>query len=92
MKPSGGLYLLAVCVVYFLAGMINIFVYKFDQSNLLPLMYCVILSLPLFVPPLARFLNMENISMFNWFSKEKEVAPSNVVKFPEVKPLEVSMT
>jgi hypothetical protein len=90
MKPSGGLYLLVVGVVYFITGMIDIFVFKFDHSGLLPLMYCVILSLPLFVPPLARYLNMENINMFNWFSKDKEVIPSNVVKFPEVKPLELA--
>lgn len=90
MKPSGGLYLLVVGVVYFITGMVDIFVFKFDHSGLLPLIYCVILSLPLFVPPLARYLNMEGVSMFNWFSKDKEVVPSNVVKFPEVKPLEVA--
>jgi hypothetical protein len=90
MKPSGGLYLIAVGVVYFLAGMVNIFAFKFDNYNLLPIMYCVVLSLPLFVPPLARYLNMESINMFNWFTKEKEVIPSNVVKFPEVKPLELA--
>jgi hypothetical protein len=90
MKPSGGLYLLGVGIVYLITGMIDIFVYKFDQSGLLPLIYCVILSLPLFVPPLARYLNMESVNMFNWFSKEKEEVPSNVVEFPKPKaPLEL---
>jgi hypothetical protein len=87
---SSGLYLLTVSAVYFIVGMVNIFLYKFDQNGLLPIAYVVILSLPLFVPRLARYLNMEEVNMFKWFSKEKEAVPSNVVEFPKTKaPLEV---
>ena len=92
MTPSGGLYLILVSAVYLLAGIVNIFAYRFDHYNLLPLMYCVILSLPLLIPQLARFLNMKELNMFNWFSKEKEQTsePTNVVPFPKQKvPLEL---
>jgi len=79
-------YLVAVSLVYLLAGAVNVFAYKFDQTGLLPIMYCVILSLPLFIPALARYLNMEETNMFNWFNKTKEPEQSNnVVEFPKPK-------
>jgi hypothetical protein len=78
--------------MYFIAGMFNIFIYKYDQNGLLPIAYIVILSLPLFIPQLARMFNMESINIFNLFKKKEviEDEPSNVVQFPKPKaPLEL---
>lgn len=86
---SSGLYLFSVSAVYFIAGMIDIFIYKYDRNGLLPIVYIVILSLPLFIPQLAHKFNMTNI--FDIFKKKEvvEETPSNVVAFPKKAPLEV---
>lgn len=86
---SSGLYLFSVSAVYFIAGMINIFIYKYDHYQLLPLAYIVILSLPLFIPALAHKFNMTNI--FDIFKKKEmvEETPSNVVEFPKKATLEL---
>ena len=55
---SPGLYLVYVGIVYFLVGMVNIFVYRFCESELLSLAYIVILSLPLWIPPLSRWVGI----------------------------------
>lgn len=53
---SPGLYLVYVGLIYFVAGMVNIFVYKFCQSELLSVAYVVILALPLCIPRMARWV------------------------------------
>jgi hypothetical protein len=55
---SPGLWMVYVGVVYFAIGMIDIFVYRFCDPELLSLGYCVILSLPLWIPPLGRWVGV----------------------------------
>ena len=56
---SPGWYLFYVGFVYLLAGIVNIFIYHFCESELLSMAYCVILCLPLIFPPVARFVGMQ---------------------------------
>ena len=58
MKISPGWWLVYVSLGYWIAGMLNIFVYKFAPFEYVQFAYCVILSLPLWIPPIARFCNM----------------------------------
>lgn len=43
-------WLFATCVVYFVAGMINLFVYAFAPTELIQMAWLCITALPLFVP------------------------------------------
>lgn len=86
-ERTGGYYLFWTGAVYFLAGMFNIFVYKFDTVGLLQMFWVIALSLPFTCPPFGRWLNMDvtwDKNMFTWFGK-KDKTPSNVVPFPEPK-------
>lgn len=51
-------WLMGWCMVYLIAGMANLW-FKFVDPVLLSLAYCVIISLPLYVPVLARWCNMK---------------------------------
>jgi len=51
---SSSRWLVYVSMVYFIAGMVDIFVYHFCEIVLLQIAYCLMLSLPLFVPSLFR--------------------------------------
>ena len=53
-RISSSQWLVYVSMVYFITGMVDIFVYHFCEIVLLQIAYCVILSLPLFVPSLFR--------------------------------------
>jgi hypothetical protein len=82
-ERSGGLWLFGWGVVYFIAGMLNIFVFKEkDWFPWIQVGWLFIITLPLFCNPLARWLNMKETHMFNFFKKKDY---SNVVKFPEPK-------
>lgn len=54
---SGGYWLFWVSMVYLVIGLISI-TYAFPFLELLPPVYIVVLSLPLWVKPLAAWLNM----------------------------------
>ena len=58
---TGGYWLFWVSAVYLVLGMIDLFVVKFIQEPWLQVAYVLLLSLPLYIPPLARFLNMKLI-------------------------------
>lgn len=58
---NGHQYLLMVTVVYFVLGMIDLFLLSGDWFMWLQLAWIVIVSLPLWVRPLADKLNMKVI-------------------------------
>jgi len=82
-ERSGGLWLFGWSIVYFIAGMINLFVFKTDWFPLTQLAWLCIIALPLVCNPLARWLNMKENHMFDIFKKKK--LPENVVPFPAPK-------
>jgi hypothetical protein len=84
-KRSGGLWIFGWSVVYFIVGMLNIFVFKEqDWFPLTQIVWLCIIALPLVCNPLARWLNMKENHMFDWL-KGKDKMPDNVVPFPEPK-------
>jgi len=54
-------YLLAVTIVYFTLGMIDLFLLSGDWLPWLQIIWLVVISLPLWVKPLADKLNMKVI-------------------------------
>ena len=50
-----------VSVIYLAVGMFDIFIYPFCRTEYIPAVWVVVLSLPLWVKPLARKLNMKVI-------------------------------
>ena len=77
---SSGYYLLWTGFVYFVVGIICA-VTQAVPSEYITLGFLLILSVPLWCPPVARYFNMEPL-MFNMFGK-KDKTPTNVVPFPE---------
>lgn len=59
------LYILSVTVIYLMIGIIGVFVYKFCPIEFIQLAYCAILSLPLWIKPIADWCHMKTI----WESK-----------------------
>ena len=59
--------------------MYSIFVEKFAPIELIEIVWLCILSLPLMCNPLARWLNMRENHMFDFFKKREY---SNVLPFP----------
>jgi len=85
-ERSGGLWLFGWSAVYFVIGMVDLFVFKTDWFPLTQLAWLCIIALPLFFNPLARWLNMKENTMFDLFKKNK--MPANVVPFPAPKAVE----
>ena len=85
-ERSGGLWLFGWSIVYFIAGMVDLFVFKTDWFPLTQLAWLCIIALPLVCNPLARWLNMKENTMFDWMKKNK--MPKNVVPFPAPKAVE----
>jgi hypothetical protein len=83
-ERSGGLWLFGWSIVYFIVGMIDLFVLKTDWFPLTQLAWLCIIALPLFFNPLARWLNMKENRMFDLFKRNK--MPKNVVPFPAPAP------
>jgi hypothetical protein len=79
---SSGYYLFWTGFVYFWVGMYLAFTH-YARPEIATLGFVLVLSVPLWCPPVARYFNMEPL-MFNLFGK-KDKAPSNVVPFPEPK-------
>jgi len=85
-ERSGGLWLFGWSAVYFVIGMVDLFVFKTDWFPLTQLAWLCIIALPLFFNPLARWLNMKENTMFDLFKKNK--MPANIVPFPAPKAVE----
>jgi len=83
-ERSGGCWLFWWSAVYFIIGMIDLFVLKTDLFPLTQLAWLCIIALPLVCNPLARWLNMKENHMFDWMKKNK--MPKNVVPFPAPPP------
>jgi len=79
-ERSGGYWLFWWSAVYFIIGMLDLFVLKTDLFPLTQLAWLCIIALPLVCNPLARWLNMKENTMFDLFKKNK--MPKNVVPFP----------
>ena len=79
-ERTGGYWLFWWSAVYFIIGMIDLFVLKTDLFPLTQLAWLCIIALPLVYNPLARWLNMKENHMFDWMKKNK--MPKNVVPFP----------
>ena len=78
---TSGYYLFWTGFVYFWVGMYLAFT-QAARPEIATLGFIIVLSVPLWCPPVANYFNMEPV-MFNWFKKDK--TPSNVVPFPEPK-------
>ena len=79
-ERTGGYWLFWWSVVYFLAGMVDLFVFKTDWFPWVQVGWLFIIALPFVCNPLARWLNMKENTMFDWMKKNK--MPENVVPFP----------
>ena len=79
---SSGYYLFWTGFVYFWVGMYFAFTH-YALPELATLGFVLVLSVPLWCPPVARYFNMEPL-MFDFFKsrKEREAEYDNVVKFP----------
>jgi hypothetical protein len=75
---TSGYYLFWTGFVYFWVGMYLAFTHA-AQPELATLGFVLVLSVPLWCPPVARYFNMEPV-MFDLFKKNK--MPANVVPFP----------
>jgi hypothetical protein len=82
-ERTGGYWLFWWSAVYFVIGMLDLFVLKTDLFPLTQLAWLCIIALPLVCNPLARWLNMKENTMFDWVKKNK--MPKNVVPFPTPK-------
>lgn len=84
---TSGYYLFWTSFVYFIVGIIFITT-KIAQPELATLCFVLVLSIPLWCPPVARYFNMEPL-MFDFFRFIKkngdDMEKTNVVKFPEPK-------
>ena len=85
-ERSGGYWLFWWSAVYFIIGMLDLFVLKTDLFPLTQIAWLCIIALPLVYNPLARWLNMKENTMFDLFKKNK--MPENVVPFPAPKAVE----
>jgi hypothetical protein len=78
---TSGYYLFWTGFAYFWAGMYLAFTHT-GYSEFATLGFVLVLSVPLWCPPVARYFNMEPL-MFDLFRKNK--MPKNVVPFPAPK-------
>jgi len=78
-KPSGGYYMLWTGIVYTIVGAADVFWLHFCPVEYLSMVWSIILSLPLVIPPLGRYLNMTPL----WTRKEP-VMSDNVFSLPDV--------
>jgi hypothetical protein len=58
---SGGYWLFWLSAVYLIVGIVNIFVYRFAEAEYIQMVFVLVLSLPLFIKPLANWLNMRTL-------------------------------
>jgi hypothetical protein len=58
-------YLLLISTIYVVVGMLDIFVFEFGLAEWAPMAYCFVLSLPLWFPPVSRWVGIRPF----WFWK-----------------------
>jgi len=82
---TGGYYLFWCSFIYLAIGLTCAVYYKEVRTEYIQIVWICVLALPLLVPPVARYFNMEPV-MFDLFKKNK--MPKNVVPFPSPKAVE----
>ena len=60
-KRSAGTYLFYCSFIYFWVGMYSVFVDPIPRFELVQIGWLVVCSLPLWIPPLAKFLRMKTV-------------------------------
>ena len=55
---TGGYWLFWTCAIYMVVGGINTFVYHFTEIEYIEAIWITVMALPLFIKPLAHYLNM----------------------------------
>ena len=60
-KMDSGLYLLTVTTIYAIIGLLNIFVFNWTKTEYIQLVWMLVLSLPLWIKPIARWCNMKTL-------------------------------
>lgn len=58
MKMNGGLWLVLCWVIYATVAIFNHFVYKFTEFEYIELAWVIIMSMPLFIRPMADWCNI----------------------------------
>jgi len=58
-QPTGGYWLFWTSFIYLCIGMYDLFVYTFAKTEHIQAVWILIVSLPLWIKPLARKLNMK---------------------------------
>ena len=84
-ERSGGHWLFYCSVVYLSIGLYCAIYYKEIPTALIQLFWILAISMPLYFPPLGRWLNMNidwDKKMLDWFKNKSD---GKVVKFPETK-------
>jgi hypothetical protein len=92
---TGGYYLFWSGFAYFVASIICITWFKEFPPHLVTLTWIIVMMLPLVVPPIGRYFNMEPLFGENsmWRKREigdkvsKDIDDTNVLKFPDPKAL-----
>ena len=79
---TGGYYLFWCSFIYLVVGLPCALYFKEVHTEYIQMIWICVLALPLLVPPVARYFNMEPV-MFDLFKKNK--MPENVVPFPTPK-------
>jgi hypothetical protein len=60
-KMDSGLYLLTVTVIYAIVGLFNVFVFEWTKTEYIQLVWMLVLSLPLWLKPVARWCKMKTL-------------------------------
>ena len=60
-KMDGGLYLLTITVVYAIIGLLNVFVFNWTRTEYIQLVWLIVLSLPLWLKPVARWCKIKTL-------------------------------
>jgi hypothetical protein len=58
-KMTPARWLFIVSTIYFVIGMGNIFIYHFTKTEIIQVVWVIILSMPLYVPPLGRWVGLK---------------------------------
>lgn len=56
-----GLYLLTVTIIYALIGLLNVFVLNWTKTEYIQLFWLLVLSLPLWFKPVARWCKIKTL-------------------------------
>lgn len=59
LKMTPARWLFIVSTIYFIIGMVNIFIYHFTRTEIIQGVWVLILSMPLYVPKLGRWIGLK---------------------------------